>query len=509
MLNYKTYRDKIKGCWLGKNIGGTFGAPLEGKSCMEFDRFYDFYLQDLTGEPVPNDDLDLQLVWLNAAEKYKDRLNSRILGEYWLSYITPNPEEYGGCKANLERGILPPLSGWVNNLYKYSNGGFIRSEIWACLAPGHPEIAVKYAQMDAEVDHAGEGIYAEIFCAAMESAAFVENDVYKLADIGLSYLPEGCGMRRAVQSVMDSYKKKLTWKEAFFELMKVEPSSFSGRDGWTDLQGNHIEAREVGYSATGNVGIVMIGLLYGEGDFEKSITIAMNCGEDTDCTVATVGAIFGILYGEDSIPEKWIKPIGTKITTCCVNAMDWTITVPKSIDDLTDRIIRLAPSILGSRYCDILPEHGFQITESDHLHYQKYHRLRDCHIYDEREKSPFKVEYNFELMDVLFDYVEDPVFCNNMRKRFKLKFRCSRGRQLWVNMRLYHPDYVTCMQGDVMGTYMQQFYHAMTESSFEIEVGEANSNVIDMVLELSVPGRAEKNFIPITLVKNQTTDVFE
>ena len=116
-------------------------------------------------------------------------------------------------------------------------------------------------------------------------------------------------MRRAVQSVMDSHKKKLTWKEAFFELMKVEPSSFSGRDGWTDLQGNHIEAREVGYSATGNVGIVMIGLLYGEGDFEKSITIAMNCGEDTDCTVATVGAIFGILYGEDSIPEKWIKPI--------------------------------------------------------------------------------------------------------------------------------------------------------------------------------------------------------
>ncbi len=144
---------------------------------MEFDRFYDFYLQDLTGEPVPNDDLDLQLVWLNAAEKYKDRLNSRILGEYWLSYITPNPEEYGGCKANLERGVLPPLSSWVNNLYKYSNGGFIRSEIWACLAPGHPEIAVKYAQMDAEVDHAGEGIYAEIFCAAMESAVFVENDV--------------------------------------------------------------------------------------------------------------------------------------------------------------------------------------------------------------------------------------------------------------------------------------------------------------------------------------------
>lgn len=32
MLNYKTYRNKIKGSWLGKNIGGTFGAPLEGKA---------------------------------------------------------------------------------------------------------------------------------------------------------------------------------------------------------------------------------------------------------------------------------------------------------------------------------------------------------------------------------------------------------------------------------------------------------------------------------------------
>ena len=80
---------------------------------------------------------------------------------------------------------------------------------------------------------------------------------------------------------------------------------------------------------------------------------------------------------------------------------------------------------------------------------------------------------------------------------------------MWVNIKLYHPDYVTCIGGDVMGTYMQQFYHAMTETEFEIEIGEANTNIIEMALELSVPGRAEKNFIPVTLVKNNTKNVFE
>lgn len=509
MLDYKTYRDKIKGCWLGKNIGGTFGAPTEGKNCMTFDKFYDFYLQDLAGEPVPNDDLDLQLVWLNAAEKYKTQLNSRILGEYWISYITPNPEEYGCCKANLERGILPPLSGWVNNLYKDSCGAFIRSEIWACLAPGHPEIAVKYAQIDAEVDHADEGVYAEIFCAAAESAAFAENNVYKLIEIGLSYLPDNCGVRRAINSAINSHKNGLSWKEAFFELMRVEPSSFSGRAGWTDLNGNRIEAGEIGYSASGNVGIAIIGLLYGGGDFEKSITIAMNCGEDTDCTVATVGALFGIIYGEASIPEKWIAPIGTKISTCCINDMDWTITIPKDIDELTDRIMRVAPSILGSQNLDVLPENNFAVCVSENLFYNSPAEMCERSIYDSREKSPFKIQYNFELMDVLFDYTEEPSFTNNSTKKFRIKFRCTRGRQMWLNIKLYHPDYVTCIGGDVMGTYMQQFYHAMTETEFEIEIGEANTNVIEMALELSVPGRAEKNFIPITLVKNNTKNVFE
>ena len=80
----------------------------------------------------------------------------------------------------------------MDNTYKNSNGCWIRSELWACLAPGHPEIATRYAFEDAIVDHANEGMYGEIFTAALQSAAFAESDREKLIDIGLSYIPEDC-----------------------------------------------------------------------------------------------------------------------------------------------------------------------------------------------------------------------------------------------------------------------------------------------------------------------------
>ena len=92
-MNREEYRDKVLGCWTGKNIGGTLGAPMEGKRDI-FD--VTFYTQDLKGHPAPNDDLDLQLVWLRAIEDNGlYRVDERILGEYWLRFITGPWNEYG------------------------------------------------------------------------------------------------------------------------------------------------------------------------------------------------------------------------------------------------------------------------------------------------------------------------------------------------------------------------------------------------------------------------------
>lgn len=104
-MNFKEYADKVRACWLGKNIGGTLGCPLEGRRDV-FD--LDFYVHDIRTGSLPNDDLDLQLVWLLAAEAHGQAVNSEILSEFWLTYIPCDWSEYGAGKNNMRFGLIPP-----------------------------------------------------------------------------------------------------------------------------------------------------------------------------------------------------------------------------------------------------------------------------------------------------------------------------------------------------------------------------------------------------------------
>ena len=316
-INEEEYREKVLGCWVGKNIGGTLGAPMEGKRDI-FD--VSFYTQSLQGEPIPNDDLDLQLVWLKAIEeKGLYNVNEQVLCEYWLAYVIGPWNEYGVAKFNMKNGLLPPLSGAVNNdQWKNSNGAWIRSEIWACMFPGEPDEVAPFAWYDACVDHTNEGIYAEIFIATMEAAAFIENNPRKLIDVGLIRIPKDCRVTRSIKLVIECFEHGDDWKTARNKI--VEDSSDLG---W--------------FQAPANVAFVIIGLLYGKGDFSQTLCLAVNCGDDTDCTAATVGSILGIINGRSGIPVKWIEPIGDKITTVAVNPFH--LGLPKTLTELTDRVI--------------------------------------------------------------------------------------------------------------------------------------------------------------------------
>ena len=121
---------------------------------------------------------------------------------------------------------MPPMSGVIDNTYKDSCGCFIRSELWACLAPGHPEIAARYAYEDAIVDHAEEGMQGEIFFAALESAAFAEKDTNKLLDIALSYIPEDCATARCVRTARKCYENQVPFWEARKQVHNCAPGTF-------------------------------------------------------------------------------------------------------------------------------------------------------------------------------------------------------------------------------------------------------------------------------------------
>jgi hypothetical protein len=207
-----------------------------------------------------------------------------------------------------------------NNPYKHSCGAFIRSEIWACIAPGCPAVAAKYAYEDAIIDHGdGEGTFAEIFCAAMESAAFVETDLRKLIEIGLSYIPADCGVTGAVRHAIASYDAGKGWREARDALLDEYRGGLNIHQVSEDDQHKGFADGQRGWDVPSNIGIIVLGLLYGQGGFDKTLCTTVNCGEDTDCTGATVGSLFGIMHGIETIPEKWITPIGRKLNPACLN----------------------------------------------------------------------------------------------------------------------------------------------------------------------------------------------
>ncbi len=321
-FNKEKLRDKIHACWIGKNIGGTMGAPYEGR--QELNDINGFATPK--GKPLPNDDLDLQLVWLKAAmERGPQAINSKVLAEYWMSFIGPNWNEYGVSKANMRAGIVPPLSGsFYNDQWKHSNGAWIRTEIWACMNPGCPERAIKLAFEDGSVDHGfGEGSYAAIFVAAMESAAFVINDIRKLIDIALSKIPEDSRLAGSVKIALAAFDEGVDWKTA-----RERVIDYSKDLGW--------------FQAPANVAFVIIGLLYGKCDFKQSMIIAINCGDDTDCTGATVGALLGIMKGTAGIPDDWREYIGEEIITGSI--ITGLTFFPNHCSQVTDCVMALIPA---------------------------------------------------------------------------------------------------------------------------------------------------------------------
>jgi len=418
-INLETYRDKVLGCWTGKNIGGTLGAPFEGKR-----EIHDvtFYTQELGGKPAPNDDLDLQLIWLLAAEEHGlYRLNERIMGEYWLTYIAGAWNEYGICKANMRNGLVPPLSGSCNNdVWKNSNGAWIRSEIWACMFPGSPDEVAPLAYYDACCDHSGDGIYAEIFTATMESVAFIVSDIREIIKIGLSRIPADCRIARSVKLACDYYDQGIDWLTTREALVKDSEDI-----GW--------------FQAPANIGFLIIGLLYGEGDFGKSICLANNCGDDTDCTAGTVGAILGIIMGRSGIPQKWIEPIGETIQTCAITTFreNRKIGLPKTVDELTDSVLKLA--IATQRENPTLPQIVSQPTVITEDYLESLHHAEPV-IKRIWSKSPYELAFDLPYGRFAVDYDNGPFIVPGEAKTLTVKMSRILGIEEIVTIKLLLPE---------------------------------------------------------------------
>ncbi len=318
-LDFAAYRKKALGCWLGKAVGGTLGGPAEGKPGPLDLTFYD----PVPDEMLPNDDLDLQVVWLERVRRTGLPISRRHLADAWLEHIHLYPDEYGVAARSLAQGIMPPASGAFDNGFTAGMGAAIRSEIWACLAPGDPALAVDLAKEDACVDHAGEGVHAELFLVSLQSHAFVESDRDALLDAALGAIPSDSRVARAIVDTREWWAESGDWRDVRKRILDKH-----GRQNFTDV--------------AQNLAFTVLGWLAGEGDFGKAICTAVNCGRDTDCTGATLGALLGIL-APDSIGEEWLKPIGRDmVLSPGIVGMHPAAT----LDEFTDQVADLALQVL-------------------------------------------------------------------------------------------------------------------------------------------------------------------
>lgn len=326
-IGEKEYLDKVHACWLGKSIGGTLGAPYETKKSVNRIDYYN----PIPDKAAPNDDLDLQLVWLKMLEEVGINPSLNDFAEYWKRYAIAYPwNEYGFLGRNLKRGLMPPITGCFENYYIDEMGSPIRSEIWACVAPGDPQLAASLAWKDSVLDHAGgEGMYGEMFWAAVESAAFVLTDPKILIQIGLSMIPLHAMTSRVVREALWCFENGLSWTEA--------------RERIVTYYGHNSPCH-----APQNLGFTILGWFYGK-DFGDKLCIAVNCGYDTDCTAATLGATLGILYGTEAIPQRWRSPIGEEIVLHLFTRKGSLLDAPRTISELTERTFDIAKRVLQEK----------------------------------------------------------------------------------------------------------------------------------------------------------------
>ncbi|MBC2603412.1 ADP-ribosylglycohydrolase family protein [Puniceicoccus vermicola] len=308
-------QESVAGCWLGKSIGGTIGLSAEGDIGPLNFTYYD----PVPTIAPPNDDLELQLVWLHLLEQKGFELTQEDFRQAWIDHIHYMWDEYGRCRWNLRRGVPTAAVGTFENWFGSSMGSPIRSEIWAILCAGKPEHAAAYARLDASLDHGREGIAGEVFLAVLQSLILDNVELRNALRRALEAIDPQSETAKALQLAFDLHAHGHREWNAYHEIVATH-----GQENFTH--------------APLNLALIGWALLYGDGDFDKSLLLGTNCGYDTDCTAATVGATLGMMIGPEGIDERWKTPIGDGVF---IGPGIIGIQAAETLADLTDRTLKL------------------------------------------------------------------------------------------------------------------------------------------------------------------------
>lgn len=338
-------RDRLLGAWLARCAGCNLGKPVEGwrrediRAYLESGDEYPItdYIPILeaadegmvrwgiesmrghVGYMPRDDDIDYTIIGLCVLEEHGSGFEPMDIAAVWLDKL-PFGQVYTAERAayrNVLLGLEAPDTATHRNPYREWIGAQIRADMWAYVNPGNPGAALRLAYRDAALSHTQNGIYAELWAAALISAAFVAAGAREAIDVAGHYVPPRSRIAEAIADTVADFDEGIDWEAA------------------RDRIENRYYARYGSVHAVNNTAVIAAALLWGDGDFTKTIGLAVQGGWDTDCTAATAGSVFGAMHGAEALPGRWIDPLNDRIRSAIFG---WDDARPSELAERTFRL---------------------------------------------------------------------------------------------------------------------------------------------------------------------------
>jgi hypothetical protein len=309
VLTTEQLKDKVKGGWAGQTIGVVYGAPVEfkyqGSIIPDYQNIpwragYVKYWWDK--KPGLFDDVYTDLNFVAVFDQYGLDVTMDTIAHHWASTPYHLAHANQASRYNILNGIMPPRSGyWKNNPHADDLDFQIEADFIGLMAPGMVNAATELADRVGHIMCSGDGWYGGVFVSALYSLAFVHNDAATIVKQAINTIPQGTKFHDCIRDVIHWHEQYPDdWKATWFELEKKWNRDVGCPKG--AFLSFNIDAKI-------NSAYVALGLLYGQGDFTRSVDIAARCGQDSDCNPATVGGVLGVMLGYANIPAFWLDPL--------------------------------------------------------------------------------------------------------------------------------------------------------------------------------------------------------
>ncbi|HBO15636.1 MAG TPA: hypothetical protein DD440_04800 [Porticoccaceae bacterium] len=298
-LSHEQLKDKILGGWSGKAYGCMMGEPMEFKAQGEiYEGTLDIHPKAPTVWLHNEDDMYVNMALLEVMQKE----GIDATRDHFARVFTDSPfmlwHANGQARQNLLAGMSADLSGHPRfNPHADDIDFQIECDFIGLISPGLPAAVTDYADRVGHIMNYGEGYYAGVFLASLYAAAFIENDRLEMIEMALQTIPVDCDYALMLRDLLAWYAQepedwRVTWQ-------KVEDKWNNDLCPWakTDAGCFNIQGHFNGV-------YVLMGILYGGGDYIKSISVCTRCGQDTDSNVGNCGGIMGAIIGYERLPDE-------------------------------------------------------------------------------------------------------------------------------------------------------------------------------------------------------------